>query len=330
MLIPNSSRLSVGEPRRHAHSPLRHGFTLVELLVVIAIIGVLVALLLPAVQAARETARRMSCSNNLKQLALAAHTHHDVHKILPGGGETWNAHVTYIAGAPAIGPQQRMGWGFQILPYIEQTAVWNASTATGDDIDRSNLTISAEIAAFHCPTRRDAAALPLQTDWYSNHHSTTPSSSGKQARHGTTDYAASNASNNGAIISTGREMVDGTWRGKGNPTAFRKILDGTSNVILLGEKRMNVLFLGAYQSDDNEGYTAGWDHDTVRYTDREPRPDWQHPSSLWGEQRFGSSHPAVFLVAMVDGSVQVLPYSIELAVFNKLGMRADGAPVELP
>src|SRR5262245_34603533 len=98
----------------------KRGFTLVELLVVIAIIGVLVALLLPAVQSAREAARRMSCSSNLRQLGIAMHSYHDTHKTLPYSTSAW-------------GPDGRVnspgnrGWSWSsfILPYIEQQATYN-------------------------------------------------------------------------------------------------------------------------------------------------------------------------------------------------------------
>src|SRR3954454_4369541 len=89
----------------------RHGFTLIELLVVIAIIGVLVALLLPAVQMAREAARRTQCTNNLKQLGIAMHNHHDTEGTFPYGA--WN--TTPLAT-----------WTFRVLPYLEQTTVFNA------------------------------------------------------------------------------------------------------------------------------------------------------------------------------------------------------------
>src|SRR5262245_42770934 len=119
---------------------LRHGFTLVELLVVIAIIGVLVSLLLPAVQSSREASRRTMCQNNLKQMGLAFHQHHDALQVFPTGGWDWMTPPTYVNGAPATGSAQQAGWGFQILPYIEQTAVWNGGSGANDN-DKALLAI---------------------------------------------------------------------------------------------------------------------------------------------------------------------------------------------
>ena len=102
------------------------GFTLVELLVVITIIGILIALLLPAVQAAREAARRMQCSNNLKQLAMACLNHEQAHGFLPTGGWRW-----YYVGDPDRGFDRRQpgGWIYNILPYIEQAQVHDLARA---------------------------------------------------------------------------------------------------------------------------------------------------------------------------------------------------------
>src|SRR5436309_888009 len=111
-------------------SSRRTAFTLVELLVVIAIIGILIALLLPAVQAAREAGRRMQCKNNLRQLALACHNHHDTYQFLPSGGRGWWYHVQYKDGAPLVAPKQNVGWGFQILPFLEGRSLYNSGEGT--------------------------------------------------------------------------------------------------------------------------------------------------------------------------------------------------------
>ena len=104
----------------------RPAFTLIELLVVIAIVGVLIGLLLPAVQRAREAANATKCRNHLKQLALAFHSHHDGLGYFPGGGKGPNYPPNYVNGAPAVGVKQEAGWGFSILPYIESGNVWKA------------------------------------------------------------------------------------------------------------------------------------------------------------------------------------------------------------
>jgi prepilin-type processing-associated H-X9-DG protein len=102
------------------------------------------------------------------------------------------------------------------------------------------------------------------------------------------------------------------------------ITDGTSFTIMAGEKRLNLSQLGQWQPDDNEGYTSGWDEDTVRYTDEDhpPEPDFYGTGS--GGERFGSSHPGQFNVVFADGSVRPISYSIDPAVFSYLGNISDG------
>ena len=141
----------------------RFGFTLVELLVVIAIIGILVALLLPAVQAAREAARRMQCSNNLKQMGLAFHNHHDAHKAFATGGWGWR-----WVGDPDRGFKEGQpgGWTYNILPYMELDNLH----ALGRDGDPATLTAQQKadakkattipVAEYICPSRRNVRAYP--------------------------------------------------------------------------------------------------------------------------------------------------------------------------
>ena len=312
----------------------QNAFTLVELLVVIAIIAMLVTLLLPAVQAAREAARRTQCTNHQKQLALAFHSHHSAHEFFPAtGGPNWQWHMTFNAhGNPDIAPDQHGGWGYQILPFIEEQTIWEGGGAT-TNIDRSIVAISTPHSWFFCPSRREPEVVDAG-DWL-----TMPQSSGKTFGHAKIDYAA-------AAHDTSIRFADGTTFNKAQglgvvtrtwltnteqvrPTSIRKVTDGTSKTLLLGEKRMNVALLGQMQANDNEGYTVGWNHDSMRYVGREPLPDFTHASAP-GDDRFGSSHTGGMNIALADGAVRFLSYDIELEVFKRLGVRHDGLTVSLP
>jgi prepilin-type N-terminal cleavage/methylation domain-containing protein/prepilin-type processing-associated H-X9-DG protein len=288
----------------------QEGFTLVELLVVIAIIGVLVALLLPAVQAAREAARRTQCSNHLKQIGIAVHNHHIAFRLLPHGGWHWSTPPDYTSGGtPEIAPRQGAGWAFQILPYIEQTVIWEGN-GQPTIADKQIQAIGARIPGYFCPSRRSPQAFTVAA-WYGP--------AGTYA-HGQIDYAGSCLTNQGAIVRAG----DANLENRQYAITFAGITDGTSNTLLIGEKRLNFGLLGTIQSDDNEGYTCGWDHDVMRFSDRAPLPDGRTGD---GNQRFGGLHPGTFNVVLVDGSVRNLPYTIDLEVFRRIGNRRDGQSV---
>src|SRR6516164_5153659 len=150
-----------------SHRRHRSGFTLIELLVVIAIIAILTGLLLPAVQKVRDAANRAQCQNNLKQIGLAFHNHHDQMGYFPSGGWDWWYTPTYLNGQPATGKSQQAGWGFQILPFLEATNTWRGGQA-GNDFDRALTAVGTPNPVFFCPSRRGIQTIPVSLPGYFN------------------------------------------------------------------------------------------------------------------------------------------------------------------
>jgi prepilin-type N-terminal cleavage/methylation domain-containing protein len=276
-------------------------FTLIELLVVVAIIAILIGLLLPAVQKVREAAARMSCSNNLKQIALAWHNHNDTFGAFPSGGTTWANPPDYNSpGQPTAQPNQKGGWGFQILPFIEGDNVWkgaNQASVAACQIQA----MGTPNKVFFCPAR-GAPRVFTGGAWYGP---------GGTYAHAQTDYAASNLNDTGvcAYGYVGRRLID--------------IQDGTSNTLLAGDKRLNKAGLQNFQGDDNEGYTSGWDHDAERYVDANHMPQ-RDPVTGDGQQCFGSSHTAGVQMALADGSVRMIPWSISATTWTAAGTMKGG------
>jgi prepilin-type N-terminal cleavage/methylation domain-containing protein/prepilin-type processing-associated H-X9-DG protein len=271
----------------------RSGLTLLELLVVIAILAILIGLMVPAVQRVREAANRAACQNNLKQIGLAFHSHADAHGFFPSGGWEWYTPPTYVNGVPLIGKDQQAGWGFQILPFVEGGNAWRAGPVAA---------IATPVPLFFCPSRRPPQTIDYQDEY-------TPPLTGGILTHALGDYAASNLEGTGVV----RQYF---------PVRFAEITDGTSCTLLVSEKRLNLALLGLRQPDDNEGYTSGWDEDTIRRTDDTPAPDFYGEGS--GEFVFGSSHPGCFNALFVDGSVRPISYSVDPTVFSNLGNKSDG------
>ena len=276
----------------------RQAFTLVELLVVIAIMGMLMALLLPAVNAARGAARRLQCQNHLKQIGLAFATHEASLQYYATGGWAWDQPPTFEGGSPAVGKKQRASWAFQLLPFIEGQSVWASDAETA---------IGSTHEFLFCPARRGPQTVTM-ADAYD------PPINGGQVEHALCDYAASERNGTGIVR-------------RYDPVRVKQIIDGLSSSLLVSEKRLNLHFLGQAQDDDNEGYTAGWNSDTMRRTDKPPKPDFHGSGD--GEGLFGSSHPTGVNSVFADGSVHLIPFDVDGEVFQRLGDIRDRETVDI-
>ena len=331
------------------------GFTLVELLVVIAIIGVLVSLLLPAVQSARESARRIHCVNNLKQMGLAIQNHHDMLKTLPGGGVcAWPQLTLTAPGVIAPAEDQEIGWAFQILPYMEQQGIHSLPQARKQTLVQGEvhqLVGSIAVSFFNCPTRRSPERMDER--FLMDYVSATPAEEPIAANR-TYDlkWYWVDGSQQAIFGSNLDRRYKGDYKGLitrarwSNVARFADALDGVSNTLLLGEKWLNPNFYGTGLANvgnwhDDRGWTDGWDPDLVRYTGLQPKRDEffqcicgqcsQSPCESTNEgYKFGSAHPTGFNALLGDGSVRPLSYSIDLQTFNRLGNREDGFVVSVP
>lgn len=273
----------------------KFGFTLVELLVVIAIIGVLVDLLLPAVQQAREAARRMQCTNNLKQLALATHNHHDTYNAMPVSSQN-----TDFAPAGRL----RWGWGSLVLPFIEQTALYELcqeqkSAAWGMSDANRVAAYTAPLEAFICPSCPVDANAP--NDLYVT------------ASWDTMQFSKSNYLANGGLCSTwgssanGKRAYMGPWvKCSKQGLRFSAITDGLSNTFLFGEG-------GGKAADpaDDDRMPGLWGGTT---NDRNAQPELvRHTFKKLNSGEavaFGSYHPGGANFALCDGSVRFIPETI--------------------
>jgi len=313
----------------------RSAFTLVELLVVIAIIGMLVGLLLPAVQQAREAARQMQCGNNLKQMGLAALNHESTIKCLPTGGWT-----PFWSGDPdmAFGLTQPGGWAYSLLPYLEQQALW----ALGQDgVEEINSTqengastrAQSPIGVFLCPSRRTNKLYPYKGVKLHNMAST--SQVGKNDYAGNAADGSSSPSGMGGSspnTNAGGKKLQPNSNNKGvifckSQVQIGEIRDGTSNTLLIGEKYVQPEHYetGSATGDDLTQF-QGCDDDSIRNTSTLP---FQDRSSFNTGAAFGSVHAGTFGSVLCDGSVQKISYSIDQQTFIYLGRRADGQVMTL-
>ncbi len=283
---------SLSSAQRHSR-----GFTLVELLVVIAIIGVLVALLLPAVQAAREAARRTACLNNVSQIGLASHNYEFHFETLPAG-------VTNPDGPIRNEPKGiHVSWIVRLLPYLEQNVLASKfDAAAGAYADVNAPVRAAQYGVLNCPS---SPVPPL------NEAGTIARSSYVGCHHDV--EAPIDATNHGLLFLNSK-------------VRYAEIFDGSANTILLAE---------AHTSRDGLGWVSGT-RATLRNASKIeaggpylPQPagsaaDASETSGSLAVGGFGSYHPGGINVGLADGSTRFISQNIEATLLRQLGNRADG------
>ena len=316
------------------------GFTLVELLVVIAIIGILVALLLPAVQAAREAARRSQCLNNCRQIGLAFHMYHDATKELPPS-RMWDGGFT---------------WAGVVLPYMEEAAISNAADFTRNFRDQPDLVKEAVVTTFLCPSRIHEQPLnylksevipyiQTRTGGAVNGAGNTRGIQGDYACVSSTFRSSKGSLDqffDGAIILP-KSLSGNRFKSR---TKLSNIVDGTSKTLMVGE---NSYWLAArvsiYDGLDNPGailglgalnrvkiaLPVGGRGNSFDLDDREGGSVSQIPRQYPGEGCesgagcnvwFGGDHPGVLITTLCDGSTRSIKKDADLAILENLVTRA--------
>jgi prepilin-type N-terminal cleavage/methylation domain-containing protein/prepilin-type processing-associated H-X9-DG protein len=313
----------------------RAGFTLIELLVVIAIIGILIALLLPAVQKVRAAANRTKCQNGLKNLGLALHNYHDTDGMLPPGLDD--------TGRPPNGTNVYWYWSWmaRLLPYIEQdnlyqtAKTWSMNDSAHYPWNDSNLALHTPMPMYQCPADDRTLIASNVTETQKGVTSTVDVAF-------TTFLGVSGIRTFGLI---GQSKQEGIFY-KDSKTKFSDVIDGLSNTLMVGERPPSKdlvygwWFAGAGQTDYGGNYTGSSDV-VLGMNEYNTSGD---PSCSRGPYRFmagdlqnncdqfhfWSLHEGGANFLMGDGSIHFITYSVSDPVMQALATRAGGEPVELP
>jgi prepilin-type N-terminal cleavage/methylation domain-containing protein len=330
----------------------RKAFTLVELLVVIAIIGVMVGLLLPAVQAAREAARRMQCSNNMKQLGLGLHNYESAYKRFPYAVGASGSITSGSAVPGALRARNHKGW-IMVLPFIEQQSLYDLADlrlATGAYVVGSNtvsgplpgqagnandVVVSTVVESFLCPS--DPGPTNYATTSNAN-YSISPSSTTRQGAFTNYDFSV-RATAGGAELWTRDPATTRRMFGMDESSRIRDVVDGTSNTVMVCETLRNVIDGVAqtwgYSKWVGNGVdlasTAGINNLMCCSWTTPPFANAQIPSRLGSWSTAGSMHPGGAQFTLCDASVRFISESTDLTILQRLAFVADGQVIgELP
>ncbi len=335
----------------------RSAFTLVELLVVIAIIGVLVALLLPAVQAAREAARRIQCANNLKSMGLATLNFHDTKKHFPISIPHWagqyrtaecSGGVTVSSNPEDASPTgyNGKGWIVDILPQIEQQAAhdrivgdskgkFSASSTGGRGMGRIGIRdiVSSQLSVFTCPS--DASSAPSDSQqWYWSKEGVTTATTSYKGNVGDTllstdSNPCSTSVDPPASLETGSPDVHNTVSNNGlfqrtsffEPINLRNVTDGTSNTFMIGEVVVSQDYHSAAFFSDGDWATCGL---PLNFFLQNASED-DLKNKYWYKLRgYKSLHPGGAQFVLADGSVHFIQENIDTISYRALSTRDGG------
>ena len=332
------------------HGRRRRAFTLVELLVVIAIIGILVGLTIPAIQYAREQARKTTCKNNLSQIQLATQQFLGLHQKFPSGG--WGFGWVGDPDRP-VGKQQPGGFFYSLLPHMERQGLYQTSKGEKDPLRKDLLQlemIQEWIPVYTCPSRRAPATYEVTpksnwgSDWLANSDEPTDLSeawyrsdytvNGGTVRvdwgYGPANYAqAQTLLRDPAAFRTYMQQyrLNNGIAHQYSEVTTQDIFDGASNTYLVGEKYLNSAHYedGKDTRDDHPAY-GGDVRDLFSFGDGPARRDERDNTATDSPLIFGSAHDGVFHVVKCDGSISETLYDIDLAVHAQLSNRRDSRP----
>jgi prepilin-type N-terminal cleavage/methylation domain-containing protein/prepilin-type processing-associated H-X9-DG protein len=295
----------------------RSGFTLIELLVVISIISVLIGMLLPAVQKAREAAARISCANNLKQIGLAMHMYHNDHeKLPPSRTPTYEITVSLPGVGPVVWPTGKATWAVLMLPYLEQDNLYRQWNPAAMYYSQNATARTTPVKGYFCPTRRSASGSPPVSisgdvpSWIPG-ATHTPGALG--------DYAVVVDRTGSDTITESTPALTAAFQREGG-VRFADITDGLTNTLLVGEKHVPLDKFGVGWWDCSI-YNGDYHQCSARAASRAFPLTTNPKDTGW---KFGSGHTGVVQFCFADGHVRTVSAAIDPYTLELLGMRNDG------